>query len=81
MTGPFLSLSQTGEYCGGKSVRWVRRHLIGSVRHIHPPGSGILFDRESIDTYLARFIVEPVNIDHIVNEVMHPERGTRGKNQ
>jgi len=77
VTGPYLTLAEAGKYCGNRSVKWVRRHLLPNIKHIHPPSAGILLDRESIDNFMQRFVVEPLNVDDIVREVLHHERRSR----
>lgn len=71
MSGGCISLADAGAYCGRRgspasSARWARGHLLPNVRYVHLPGSGIVFRKENIDSYLSRFIVEPPDIDKIV---------------
>jgi hypothetical protein len=75
----YLTLAQAGEYAGGHSSRWARRHLLKNVPHVDLPGSGAaLFKPSDIDTYLKRFRREPVNVDSVVDQIMGPVGGKRG---
>lgn len=69
----FLTLAQAGQYAGGHSPRWARRHLLPNVPYVDLPGSGAaLFKREDIDSYLERFRVAPVNVNAIVAQIFGP---------
>lgn len=75
----YLDLKAAGLYCGGKSARWARRHLIPNVPYVDLPGSGAaLFKPEDIDAYLKQFRVEPVNVSAVVAKIMGPAGGKRG---
>ena len=69
-TGGYLTLGQAGQYCGGRSVRWARRKLVPNIPYFQPPGSGILFKKSDIDTFLETHRKEPVDLDRIVRDVL-----------
>jgi hypothetical protein len=66
----FLTLAQAGEYCGGRSARWARRHLLPNVPYHHPPNSGVLFQQADVDAWIAQYRREPVDLDRVVRDVM-----------
>lgn len=75
----YLTLKEAGEYAGGHSARWARRHLLPNVPYVDLPGSGAaLFKPEDIDAYLERFRREPVNVDAVIARIMGPVGGRRG---
>jgi hypothetical protein len=76
-TGGYLTLAQAGEYCGGRSPRWVRRHLLPAIHCFQPPGSGPLFRVADVNAWLERFRREPVDLDKVVAAVMEPRRGRK----
>jgi hypothetical protein len=73
----FLTLAQAGEYCGGRSARWARRHLLPAIPHYHPPGSGILINIADIDSYLKTHRHEPVELDAVVRDVLRERPRSR----
>jgi hypothetical protein len=76
-TGGYLTLAQAGQYCGGRSARWARRHLLPNIHHIHPPSSGVLFRREDVDAWLEKYRKEPIDLDCLMRDVL----GKRQKNR
>lgn len=71
----YLPLADAGLYVlPGRSreaaAKWARRHLLPNVPHIRPPGTGILFKRSDIDTWLGRYRQEPIDLDQIANSVV-----------
>lgn len=76
----YLTLAQAGEYCGWRSPRWARRHLLPNVPYVGLPGSGAaLFKQEEIDTWLAQFRREPVNVDAVIATILTPVAARRGR--
>ena len=74
----YLNLKDAGLYCGGKSPRWARRHLLQNVPYVDLPGSGAaLFKREDIDKFLEQYRREPVNVNAVVAKIMGSKRGAR----
>ena len=69
-TGGYLTLAQAGEYCGGRSARWARRHLLPNIHHIHPPGSGILVNIADINAWLEQYRRDPIDLDRVVRDVL-----------
>lgn len=69
----YLTLAQAGEYAGGHSARWERRHLLPNVPYVDLPGSGAaLFKACDIDAFLEQHRKTPVNVDSIVARIMGP---------
>ncbi len=81
-------LADAGIYVRGPIARaaaaqWARRHLVPHVPHFHPPGSGIIFRREDIDKWLARYRVEPscrpeIKLDEILSGIGRIPRRRQG---
>lgn len=57
----FLKFS-AGAIFIGRSDRWLREHY-HEIPHYRPPGGQILFDVADLRAWVARFRVEPVDID------------------
>jgi hypothetical protein len=74
----FLTLAQAGDYVGGRSPRWARRHLLPNVPFIDIPGSGALFDVRDIDAFLESHRKKPVSVTTVVARIMGPVGGKRG---
>jgi hypothetical protein len=72
MDPTFFTLAQAGEFCGGRKTRWARRHLLGTIPHFHPPGSGVLFRREDVVNWLEQHRREPTNVDAVVAKIFGP---------
>ena len=72
--GGYLSLADAGLYVRpGRSrvaaARWARRNLLPHIPHVHPPGTGVMFKKDDIDSYLSRFRVDPAEeVDRAVRE-------------
>lgn len=79
----YLDLKASGIYCGRKesgsgAARWARRHLMGTIPHYHPPGSGVLFRKEDIDAWLEQHRREPPNVGSVIAQIMGSGSGKRG---
>jgi len=78
----YLGLAAAAEYCGRSGspaamARWARRHLLSAIPHFQPPGTGILFRREDLDAWLARYRKEPIDLDAVIAAVMKPREPRR----
>jgi len=72
----YLNLKAAGEYAGGHSARWARRHLLPNVPYVDLPGAGAaLFKASDIDAFLERFRKTPVNVSAVVAQIFGSGKG------
>ena len=66
----YLTLKGAGLYLGGRSPRWIRRHILGAIPYNQPPSSGPHFLRTDLDAFMEKHRKVPPDLDQVVASVL-----------